>query len=102
MVLLNEVRLKLTQYLTEWHVALRFSKVGAVSFTTQNLAKKIIRFICQELFPIPACGLAFLILSFYINTVLYQLLHYFAPGRDWLPELPSPPTPHSFQNIGLF
>jgi len=68
-------------------VALSFTKVNAISFTTQNLPIKIIGFICQDLFSITACGLAFMILSFYINTVLYQLLHYFAPGRDWLPEL---------------
>lgn len=98
-VLLNKIRLELPQYLREWLVALRFTKVNAISFTTQNLAKKIIRFIHQDLFSFPACGLAFLMLSFYINTVLYQLLHYFAPGRDCLPELHffSP-----FQNIGLF
>lgn len=86
-VLLNKIRLERTHYLREWLVALRFTKVNAISFTTRNLAKKIIRFSHQDIFSIPACGLAFLILSFYVNTVLYQLLHYFAPGRNCLPEL---------------
>lgn len=72
-----------------------------LTFQLKNLPKNIIRFICQDLLSIPACRLAFTILSFYINAVLYQLLHYFAPGRDGLPELSFFFFSFPFENIGL-
>lgn len=48
MVLLNKVCLR---YLTERYVILRFIEVNAVTFITESLAKKTLKFIWQDLFP---------------------------------------------------
>lgn len=58
-VLLNKVCLR---YLPEWHVILRFTEVNDVIFTTQSIVTKTFKFIWQDLFSIPPCGLAFKIL----------------------------------------
>lgn len=75
MVLLNKVCLR---YLTERYVILRFIEVNAVTFITESLAKKTLKFIWQDLFSISPCGLAFKILHctlilVYISYVILPL-----------------------------
>lgn len=65
-----------------------FTEVNVVTFTTQILAKKTFEgFFTRPIFH-PSMWTGIQDTSLYINTVLYQLC-YFAPGRNWSPDLPS-------------